>query len=162
MKEDLEGHLLPLNQQSLGSQNSNESFDINLQRAATAKDFWSLLVYDQDDPVRSLEGILISHGVTTRRSHKSSETQAIFRSMKLPSIVMTDISLPEGIWEDVLSGARTVPVIVVSRIPNICLYLHVLETEAQDFLVPSCRSSDLAYIIKSAILKRSDWLPRSA
>ena len=162
MKKESGVRLPPLDQEALGSQCLNESSSLNLHKVAMTKDFWSLLVYDQDDPVRSLEGILISHGITTLRSHKCSETRAIFRSLTLPSIVMTDISLPDGTWEDVLTAARAVPVIVVSRTLNISLYLDVLEKGALDFVVPPFRSSDLAYIIRAANLKHSDWLPRSA
>ena len=162
MREDSEGRLLPLGEKASGFQYLNESCDLTLQKVAIAKDFWALLIYDQDDPMRRLEGFLISHGVTTRRSHKCSETRSILRSVASPSIVMTDISLPDGTWEDVLRAASAVPVIVVSRMPNISLYLDVLEKGGRDFVVPPFRTSDLAFIIRAAILKHSDWLARSA
>jgi len=123
-----------------------------------AKQFSALLVYEREGPIRSLEANISSQGVRTLRSRNCSEVREVLREMEPPDLIMTDVSLPDGTWEDVLSSANsvpaTVPVIVVSHIVEMALYLDVLQSGAYDFIVPPISFWDLAYIIRGALLKR--------
>lgn len=122
-----------------------------------ANESWALLVYDLDPPVGELEGILTSRGMRTRHSHNCFQARAVLREAMLPGLVLTGVSLPDGTWEDVLDAARAAPakppVIVVTRLADMKLYLDVLERGAHDFIVPPFSSSDMTYIIRAAILK---------
>ena len=155
------GQLLPVDKHGWDLKNLSGPYFLNDEPVDMLKELWILLVYDQEDPVRRLEEILISNGMRTRRSHKCSEIRTLLSEWNTPGIVVTDIVLPDGTWEDVLAAANDVPVIVVSRLADITLYLDVLQRGASDFVVPPFYSLDLAYIIRSAILKRSDSLPRT-
>jgi FixJ family two-component response regulator len=58
----------------------------------------------------------------------------------LPAAVFSDAVLADGTWADVLFSAaqarKPLPVIVVSRITDIRLYIRALENGAADFIVP--------------------------
>jgi len=87
-----------------------------------------------------LEKIFLSHGIRLRRSRNCFEARAVLREPGSPSVVMTDVALPDGDWTDVLRAASIVPartsVIVVSRLLDIRLYLDVLDGGEHDFMVP--------------------------
>jgi DNA-binding NtrC family response regulator len=124
-----------------------------------AKQPWALLVYEQESPIHSLEPNLISQGMRIQHSRSCSEVQATLCEPNLPRLILTDVSLADGSWQDVLKAANAapgnVPVIVVSRVVEMTLYLDVVETGAHDFVVPPVSFSDLAYIIRTAVLKSS-------
>jgi FixJ family two-component response regulator len=44
------------------------------------------------------------------------------------------------------------PVVVVSRLVDLDLYLDVLESGASDFIVPPFQASDVAYVVSGALL----------
>jgi DNA-binding NtrC family response regulator len=127
--------------------------------SSVAKQRLALLVYEQEGPIHSLEPNLISQGMRIQRCRSCSEAQVTLREPNLPSLILTDVFLPDGTWEEVLKAANAapgnVPVIVVSRAVEMTLYLDVLETGAHDFVVPPVSFSDLAYIIRTAVLKSS-------
>ena len=86
-----------------------------------------------------LERIFLSHGIRLRRSRNCFEARAVLREPGSPSVVMTDVALPDGDWTDVLRAASIAPartsVIVVSRLLDIRLNLDVLDGGAHDFMV---------------------------
>lgn len=122
--------------------------------------FSILLVYDQDEPVYGVERIFMLHGIRVQRSRNCFEARSVLREPAAPTVVVTGLTLPDGDWTDVLRAANVAPartpVIVVSRLLDIRLYLDVLDSGAHDFVVPPFSSSDLAYIIRTAI--RTDRL----
>ena len=124
---------------------------------------WALLVYDDEEPLNSVEHLLLDQGVSTRRVHRCSEAVAVLGDSDPPKIVMTDTSLPDGRWSDVLNATRACPsyspLIVVSRLADIRLYLDVMESGAYDFVVPPLTSTDLIYIVNGALLKGSHNTP---
>ena len=121
------------------------------------KQFSALLVYEQEGPIRSLETNIASQGVRTLRSRNCSEVRELLRKPDPPDLILTDVSLPDGTWEDVLTCANaapaSVPVIVVSHIVEMALYLDVLQRGAYDFIVPPISFWDLAHIVRGAVLK---------
>lgn len=124
-----------------------------------AEELLVLMVYDEVEPVQGLERILFNQGIRTRQVRTCSEARAALREPGQPALVLTDTSLPDGTWADVIAAASvsptTVPVIVVSRMVDIKFYCHVMESGAYDFVVPPLAPADLDYIIRGAILKGS-------
>lgn len=118
-------------------------------------DLTALLVHDQEEPFRALEQVLLNLGIQTQHAHTCSEASAALRGPRSPRLVLTDAALADGTWTDVLNlaGANrgAVPVIVVSRLVDIDLYLTTLESGASDFIVPPLSPADLAHIVKTAI-----------
>lgn len=114
-----------------------------------------LLVYDQDEPVCGVERIIQSYQIRFQRARNCFEAREVLRGSAAPRLVVTDRALPDGDWTDILHAANaarvSTPVIVASRVPDIKLYLDVLDSGAHDFVVPPFSSSDLAYIIRTAI-----------
>ena len=77
--------------------------------------------------------------------------------------MLAGTSLPDGTRADVLEAASTAPttspVIVVSALVDIKLYLDVLESGAYDFVVPPLSSDDLTHIVGPAMAKGSHRSP---
>ncbi len=122
-------------------------------------EWWVLLVYDGEGPVQQVARILLDQEMKTRRVRSCHETKVALQESSPPSLILTDISLPDGTWADVVNAASTGPanaaVIVVSRLVDMNLYCEVLESGAHDFIVPPLSFSDLAHIIEVAIAKGS-------
>ena len=125
---------------------------------SSQRQFSALLVYGREGPIRSLETNIASQGVRTLRSRNCSEVRELLREPSPPDLILTEVSLPDRTWEDVLNSANaapaSVPVIVVSHIVEMALYLDVLQRGAYDFIVPPISFWDLAHIIRGAVLKR--------
>ena len=123
-------------------------------------ELWTLLVYDEEEPVRHVERMLLGQGMRTRRVRNYSGARTALEEAVPPALVLTDTSFPDGTWADVLKTARAAttgaPVIVVSGLVDMKLYLDVLERGAYDFVVPPLTSAELAHIVRAAILKGSD------
>jgi len=128
-----------------------------------ADKLWVLLVYDEEEPVRAVEQILLDQAMSTRRVRNCYEAMAVLRDSDPPALVVTDASLPDGDWADVLKATCTCtsfpPLIVVSRLADVRLYLDVMESGAYDFVVPPLASADVAYVVSGALLKRSHHGP---
>jgi DNA-binding NtrC family response regulator len=114
-----------------------------------------LLVYDQDETVCGAERIFQSCRIRFKRARNCFEAREVLRGPAAPRVVVTDLALSDGDWTDILRAANAAPaktpVIVASRLLDIKLYLDVLDSGAHDFVVPPFSSSDLAYIIRTAI-----------
>ena len=136
-----------------------------LNVASMPTGFSALLVYDQDEPMGGVERIFLAHGVKLRRSRNYFDARAVLGSLTPPSVVVTDLVLPDGDWADILraanEGPAKTPVIVVSRILDTRLYLDVLDSGAHDFIVPPFSAPDLAYIVRTALLKGRPFAPGS-
>ena len=121
-------------------------------------DLWALLVHDRDEPVQTLERILTEMGIETWHVRSCGEARAAFQGESIPNLVLTDTSLPDGSWLDVLKAAASAPVrppvLVVSRLVDMRLYLDVLESGAHDFVVPTLTRAEVAHIIGGAIPNR--------
>src|SRR5271166_4759514 len=116
-------------------------------------DLTALLVHDQEEPFRALEQALLNQGVQTQHAHTCAEAGTALRGPRSPRLVLTDAALADGTWADVLNLASlgAVPVIVVSRLVDIDLYLRTLESGASDFIVPPLSPAELAHVVKTAI-----------
>lgn len=56
----------------------------------------ALLVHDQDEPMGGVERIFLAHGLKLRRSRNCCEARAVLGSPAPPSVVVTDLVLPDG------------------------------------------------------------------
>jgi DNA-binding NtrC family response regulator len=137
---------------------------LDLNGGARANELCAFLVYDQEEPLQAVERILLDWGMPTRRVRNCAGAVAALCEPNSPALVLTDTFLPDGTWADVLNTSRIFrpgpPVIVVSRVVDIPLYLDVLESGAYDFVVPPFTLAGLAYIIRGAILESSCRQPQ--
>jgi DNA-binding NtrC family response regulator len=131
----------------------------NLRPTPLADRLWALLIYDVEQPLRAVEQTLLDQRMSRLRARNCSEAVAILRDSHPPALVLTDTSLPDGGWADVLEATRAcasyTPLIVVSRLLDVRLCLDVIESGAYEFVVPPLASADLAYIVRGALLKNS-------
>ena len=118
----------------------------------------SVMIYDQCEPSEALNKVLKRLGLEVRRLRTCHEASGIFQQPDAAELVFTDTNLPDGTWEDVVRLAHQsnafLPVIVVSRVVDIDLYLKALERGAFDFVVPPFLSYDLANVTGSAMYQK--------
>jgi len=131
----------------------------NLRPTGFADRLRALLVYDEEEPLRAVEQTLLDQRMSTLRVRTCSEAMAVLRDSHPPALVLTDTSLPDGGWADVLEATRAcasyTPLIVVSRLLDVRLCLDVIESRGYEFVVPPLASADLAYIVRGALVKNS-------
>jgi DNA-binding NtrC family response regulator len=118
----------------------------------------ALLVSDGREPFEKLEPALDNQGVKTCRAESSADVLPLLEKPDSPQMIFTDTTLSDGTWAEVLDSAAQhwVPVIVVSRLVDIDLYVQSLERGAFDFIVPPFLSADLAHIVRSATWNRNN------
>jgi len=118
----------------------------------------AVLVYGKKGPVAELKPFFDRHAIRTTHARNCAETAAALSRAKAPTLILTDTFLEDGSWTDVQTLAERshppVPVIVVSQLLDIPLYLDVLERGASDFIVPPFRDIDLDHIVRGALLNR--------
>jgi DNA-binding NtrC family response regulator len=130
--------------------------------SATMKEKISaVLVHDQaahiGDLARALENICAE--IKTART--CQEALKEIKRPEPPHLLFTDVMLPDGTWEDLLSEvtktSAPVGVIVAARLVNIPLYLDVLDRGAIDFMVAPFNRAEVAWVVERAagdVLKR--------
>lgn len=115
----------------------------------------ALLVYNQDDPLSGLSLALQTQPAETSRARTCQQAIRLIQgSDDQPDVVFTDTSLPDGTWADVVSAARQAPspvdVIVVSRWPDVKVYVDALERGAFDYMSPPFRAVEVDHVLKCA------------
>jgi DNA-binding NtrC family response regulator len=115
-------------------------------------DLTALLVHDPGEPFGGLEQALLKLGIWTEHARSCSNAIAALQGPRSPGLVLTATALADGTWADVLNLANwaAVPVIVVSRVIDIDLYITTVEAGASDFIVPPLALAELAHVIKMA------------
>lgn len=117
----------------------------------------ALLVHAQDDTFYDLTRVLKSLGMKVIYARNYREASQFLKNQGAVDLVFAGTDLKEGAWADVLALAQKskgyLPVIVVSRMVDVGLYLDALERGAFDFITPPFLASDLAHIARSAIYK---------
>jgi len=113
----------------------------------------------------ALRKVLDEAGVQVHLAGSCAEAEKILKALKIPAVLFSDTALPDGTWLDVLSLATQarwrVPVIVVSRVVDINLYISALEYGASDFIVPPFYRQDISHVLMCATQKGA-VMPRLA
>lgn len=117
----------------------------------------ALLVHAPDETLHDLTQALKCLSIEVTHARNCREASLLFKRLDGVDLVFAGIALPDGSWVDVLRLAqqskRFLPVIVVSRMVDVGLYLDAIEKGAFDFVTPPFLTSDLAHIIRSAIYR---------
>jgi DNA-binding NtrC family response regulator len=105
----------------------------------------------------ALRKVLNEGGIHVREVRSCAEARRALNGLKAPVVLFSDTSLPDGTWADVLAlaaeGERQIPVIVVSRVVDINLYINALEEGACDFIVPPFYRQDISHVMSCATQK---------
>jgi DNA-binding NtrC family response regulator len=114
-----------------------------------------LLVHNEPESFRGLEEMLHEQEIRTWRAHDCAEARTMLRDGGPVDLVLTDTALPDGTWKDAIrlvrKTSKDTPVIVMSRVVSMQLYLDTQDGGAADFIVPPMAPRDLAYTLSSAV-----------
>lgn len=118
-----------------------------------------LLVHDYEYPLRDLMVPLKRLGLKSLRARSCREAKSALASLLPLALAFTDTELPDGGWRETvrfgIAAPSPVPVIVVSRVVDIRLYLETIERGAAEFIVPPFRDADIRYLVQGARLNAS-------
>lgn len=118
-----------------------------------------LVVHNEPHAFRGLEELLHEQEIRTARAHQCAEARRLIKEAEPIDLVLTDAALPDGTWRDVIgmvrAAARDTPVIVMSRVVNMKLYLDTQDAGAADFIVPPLTPRDLAYVLAAAMHRKT-------
>ncbi|MGH9468964.1 MAG: hypothetical protein ACRD1N_01315 [Terriglobia bacterium] len=113
-----------------------------------------LLLHDTAEPFASLKSTLSGISVESAQARTCAEARELLGRSPAPSLVFTDVHLPDGTWREVIAAAAaTKPaagVIVVNRFPDDLLYVQTMCSGASDFIAPPFSPRDLAYVVSAA------------
>lgn len=116
---------------------------------------FALLIHDQSEPFESLRRALKELSVETYSIATCKEAQDLISQCQ-PHIVFTESSVADGSWMRIVNMAEAadVPlsVIVVGAVPDMRLYLSVMERGAFDFVAPPFEHEPLDFVVRSAAL----------
>lgn len=117
-----------------------------------------LLVHNEPDAFRGLEEMLHEQEIRTAQAHRCAEARSLLKEAGPVDLVLTDVALADGTWRDVIQlarkSAKNTPVIVMSRVVSMKLYLDTQDAGAADFIVPPIAPRDLAYTLSVAMDRR--------
>lgn len=117
----------------------------------------ALAVHDQGESVRPLAKVLDELGIEVQHASGCREVSQHFTLPNPAEVIITTTALRDGRWEDVVHLAqrseRFLPVIVVSRVVDLQLYLEALGQGAFDFIAPAFLASEFSRIVRSAMYK---------
>lgn len=114
-----------------------------------------LLVHNEPDAFRGLEEILHEQEIRTAQAHQCAEARSLLKEAGPVDLVLTDVTLADGTWKDIIEmvrrSAKDTPVVVMSRVVSMKLYLDTQDAGAADFIVPPIAPRDLAYTLTTAM-----------
>lgn len=118
----------------------------------------ALLVHTQDETYRQLEQVLRSLNIRVIHTRNCREASLHLKPQGGGiDLVFAGANLQDGGWAKVLALVQRaksyLPVIVVSPMVDVGIYLDALGMGAFDFVTPPFLISDLAHIVRSAIYK---------
>ena len=118
-----------------------------------------LLVHNEPEAFRGLEEMLRLQDIRTNRAHRCTEARKLLKDPGGIDVVLTDVELADGTWKDVMRlvhrHAQNTPVIVMSRVVSMRVYLDTQDAGAADFIVPPMAARDLSYALTTAIQRTS-------
>jgi len=114
-----------------------------------------LLVHNEPDAFRGLEEMLHEQEIRTAQAHQCAEARSLLKEAGPVDLVLTDVTFADGTWKDIIQlvrkAGRKIPVIVMSRVVSMKLYLDTQDAGAADFIVPPMAPRDLAYTLSTAM-----------
>lgn len=114
-----------------------------------------LLVHNEHHAFRGLEEMMHEQEIRTAHTHQCAEVGRLLNDAGPIDLVLTDTSLPDGTWKDVIrmvyESAKDMPVIVMSRVVSMKLYLDTQDAGAADFIVPPMAPRDLVHVLAAAM-----------
>ena len=117
----------------------------------------ALVVHAQDETFQDLLRTLEALGIKVVHARTCREASQILKKDIGTDLVFAGLSYPDGRWAEALELAqqskRYLPVIVVSPMADMEIYLEVLGRGAFDFVTPPFLTSDMAHVVRSAIYK---------
>ncbi len=117
----------------------------------------ALIVSNGEQVTLALRKVLYEAGLHVRLAGSCSEAREILTRSNAPAVMFSDTLLPDGTWLDILDLAKEteheVPVIVISHLVDISLYLKALDECAADFIVSPFYHQDITHILKCAARK---------
>lgn len=118
-----------------------------------------LLVHNEPDAFRGLEEMLNGQGIGTHRIRRCAGVPRVMKQPDSFDVVLTDVALADGTWKDVIrlvrKQAENTPVIVMSRVVSMRLYLDTQDGGAADFIVPPMAPRDLDYALTTAMHRKT-------
>ncbi len=118
-----------------------------------AEHVFALLIHDQPELFQPLRRALRELAVDTYSVSTCQEAGELISQCR-PHIIFTEVRLQDGSWVSVLNRAEAaeVPpsVIVVAPLPEIRLYLSIMDRGAFDFVAPPFDPESLKFIVDSA------------
>jgi DNA-binding NtrC family response regulator len=112
-------------------------------------------VHQNSETLTILKGALEHQGMRILQAASRAAAKRMLGGLDPAPLVFTDTNLPDGNWADILGLAekakRPVNVIVVARLVDTRFYVEAIETGAFDFIAPPFNSTDLAYVVRSAV-----------
>lgn len=94
-------------------------------------------------------------GVAVHVVRSCAEAEELLNGTSVPAALFCETSVTDDAWADIMkfaAEARTrVPVVVVSRMADIGLYINVLDCDAADFMVSPLCQEDVAQVLACAV-----------
>jgi DNA-binding NtrC family response regulator len=114
----------------------------------------ALLVQYEVEPFEGLTQRLGELGISWLLLRTLVETKYYLKRRPEPAMIFTAVSLPDGTWADMVELGRGAtppcPVIVVSRVDNLDLYLEALKKGAMDFIVTPFAGDAVELAVRAA------------
>jgi DNA-binding NtrC family response regulator len=134
-----------------------EQVDDRREKYRMAEQINALLVHSEGETFRDLTRALNSLSIKMVHARNCREASEFLKKKGATDMVFAGTNLLDGGWADILALTQQsksyLPVIVVSRMVDLKLYLDALGRGAFDFITPPFLTSDLARILRSAIYK---------
>lgn len=115
----------------------------------------ALLVHHNSETLAMLKGALERLGMHIIQAQSRAQAKRMLGGLSPAPLVFTETQLPDGTWADILAvaekAAQPVNVIVVARVVDTRFYVEAIETGAFDFLAPPFNTTDLAYVLRTAL-----------
>jgi DNA-binding NtrC family response regulator len=114
----------------------------------------ALLLHELGDSLGPLKLALEGQAMEVCWMRNCQEAATLLLGANPPHLVFTEINLPDGTWEDIVTLAvkapKAVNVIVVSRLADVKFYLKTIVSGAFDFIVPPLSGDELAHVVRCA------------
>lgn len=122
-----------------------------------AEQISALVVHAQDETYHGLLQTLNALGIRVVHARNCREASLLLKKDGGIDLVFTGPGFPDGGWAEVVElvqhSKTHLPVIVVSAVADVELYLEALGRGAFDFVTPPFLTSDMAHVVRSAIYK---------